>query len=143
MERRTFKPLVGNSNYHTWKEEAEALLGLDNCLGIVEGTETEPIRLIQPTSSETHTPTEKDMTQYEIRLEKCEDRIRDWKERNQKAYSRIILSCGEGPRTHIKAIKNAREMWDKLKMYDTPNETKRDLALQRMITSKQPDFETF
>lgn len=92
---------------------------MNNFLQIISGEKLRPAPSTKPAPmpTEKYESIDKNSQRYETKLDKSGDKLQDWKEKHQRTCFRILLSCAEGPRTHIRAMKDAVLMWKALKMY--------------------------
>lgn len=103
--------LEGERNWNLWKFQISVLLRGMDLYGIVEGSE-----------------------------KKIEGKADEWKKKDAKAQTQIVMRLSEGAMTHILACQTAEEMWSKLhSVYEHKSSTSLHILQQRFFQFKFED----
>ena len=121
--------LKGNENYDSWRADIIDSLKAKGLWWVTSG------KLIKP-----ELPVG-DITGAAIN--KHNDALLAWEDKNDRACGMIGLTVERGPRIHIENIEIATERWSILKdHYGDSDFTTRHLALKALTQSKQSDFKS-
>ncbi len=149
------KPLRGSENYDRWSEDIQGVLALDHCWLVTIGKKITPnvprgLPEEKPPSTGDDgeivpgiTVTEEMKDAHEAKMEKYGDKLLDCDDEYSRACATIRLNCEDGPRVHIKGMKDPNKMWSTLKrQYEASDLATRDNSVSWMIRHTQSDFKT-
>ena len=127
---------------------------MNKCMNIVKGLELRPSNApIEPvetskkiekgvTITSAYTPSRHDIERWEDKMERFEEKQKNWNDRHVRSASRIVLACAPEPRVHVRGMNDAVKMWKILKtQYESSNLATRDSAYLQ-FRANQSNFKT-
>ena len=134
--------LKGPQNYATWSIDAEAIFIKHKQWKIVSGQVLKPQRPVLSDLRDLDDEQKKQARDtYEKDKIKYETAYSEWEDKNDEAWANMILIIEDGPRAHIKSIRDAHKIWITLKsLYHAGDLATRDHAIMSIARIRASDY---